>query len=91
MPSGAAKKLRYCPMNEPQKFDWIEFWAHFFFGAIPGAVLGGASWVWLAEDESWIVGLMLVGGGAVLVGLIAGAFTQRFWELFKEWLYWFWP
>jgi len=77
-------------MSEEPKFDWSKFWAHFLFGAVPGAILGCSWWIWFADDKSWIVGILLICGGAILVGLIAGAFTERFWEVFKDWLSWFW-
>jgi len=77
-------------MNEDPKFDGSELGAHFVVGAILGAILGCASWAVFADGNSWFVGLLLIGGGAISVGLIAGAFTERFWEVFKEWLSAFW-
>ncbi|MGH7991194.1 MAG: hypothetical protein ACREDS_13515 [Limisphaerales bacterium] len=77
-------------MNEKPRFDWFGFWVHFSCGAILGALLGISMWVNFADNSSWRVGIIMIFGGAILIGIIAGSFQEGFWEAFKDWLSCFW-
>ena len=71
-------------MNNTPKRNWFGFWVHFLFGAVFGAVMG--LWVWgRAEgtNESMLVGILYIGGGALFFGFVAGWFKDKFWEDFR--------
>src|SRR5438552_1157778 len=65
--------------DRERPFDWFRFAVQFFFGALFGGLFGfylsahadSRSTVWLATL-----------GGALVVGLIAGLWGDRFWESF---------
>jgi hypothetical protein len=62
-------------MHDGPKRDWEKTWVHFFCGAVVGAGIG------LYLDHGILFGL----GGAILTGLLAAIFLDRFWETFLEW------
>ncbi|HEY5298164.1 MAG TPA: 2-amino-4-hydroxy-6-hydroxymethyldihydropteridine diphosphokinase [Verrucomicrobiae bacterium] len=78
--------------TESPKFDWFGFWVHFFFGALLGALLGFSIWSQTASatSSSWMPGILLISGGAILVGLIASFMQEGFWEEFKDSSWWRW-
>ncbi len=74
-----------------EKRDWFKTCVHFAFGAILGAVLGIGSLLWLTEADSALLFVLVLFGSSVSVGLLAGAFTDRFWKWFTEeggWRWW---
>ncbi len=68
--------------TNPPKRDWFKTWVHAFFGALLGAVLGFRAWGRSAEafSTSWLPGVAYIGGGAVLVGVIAAAAAESGWD-----------
>lgn len=77
--------------NGQDKFDWPGFCIHFFFGALVGVVVGFRCWTrsdW-ALSTSATPGVLIVSGGALLVGLLAGLAKDDFWseagETSAEW------
>ena len=73
--------------DDPDNSSWTGFFVHFVFGAVLGGLLGTAVWGWALDGQSAMAGLLCIGGGALLLGLIAGFFGDRFWESFRglEW------
>lgn len=69
-------------MPKNKKIDWAGLWLHALFGAVVGAVMG--LWVWLRPRwglyDSSFAGMVCVGGGALVVGIIAGLVRERFWD-----------
>ncbi|MCD4825001.1 MAG: hypothetical protein K8S55_10350 [Phycisphaerae bacterium] len=74
-----------------ESIDWFKVIIHFVCGAVVGALAGVLLWLYLLDGESMQIGLMLIGGGAVVFGLLAGIFLERFWEGIKEHSDLFWP
>ena len=69
-------------MTPPPKRDWFKIWVHFFFGAIFGSVLGLKAWgrsTYASSPSMW-TGVAFIGGGALLVGLIAGVMAESGWD-----------
>ena len=68
-------------MLEKRNKDWTGFWMHALFGAALGALIG--LWVWLRPRlglyDSALAGVLLVGGGALVVGFIASILRDDFW------------
>jgi hypothetical protein len=74
-------------MRGNKKQDWIGFWVHFFFGAIFGSLVGLWLWArWVSthlatpDEDISVVAFLFVGGGALLFGLFAGYFRDKFWS-----------
>jgi hypothetical protein len=77
--------------DENEKIDWFSFAVHFFFGMFMGAVVGLGVWARLSRwypYNRWL-GVLCIGGGALLGGLFAGLYGDNFWEKINE--YWRWP
>jgi hypothetical protein len=68
-------------LGERQR-DWFKFTVHFFFGALVGALLGLRAWgrSSFALSTSFVPGLLIIAGGALLVGLIAGVLSNSGWD-----------
>lgn len=66
--------------DEDRPFDWVRFLVHFFFGAIFGALVG----LYGGAGGSKAQILLAMGLGAVIVGLVAGFFGDRFWHSFRD-------
>ena len=67
-----------------KKPDWKDrvsaFGVHFFFGAILGSALGLGFWAYhFAEEKTATIGLLCIGGGALLAGIAAGIARDEFW------------
>lgn len=73
-------------MSKNRKVDWFAFWMHFILGALFGALLGFAFWgkSSYASSPSLVPGAVFVGGGSLLLGLIAGCTRDQFWEGFRN-------
>jgi hypothetical protein len=69
-------------MEQPHKRDWFKFWVHFFVGALLGAFLGFRAWgrSSYAFSTSMLPGAAFIGGGALVVGLIAGLLSNTGWD-----------
>ncbi len=73
-----------------KKRDWKDrcaaFGVHFFFGAILGSAFGLGFWaIHFAEEKTATVGLLCIGGGALLCGIAAGIARDEFWtDLWKK-------
>ncbi len=72
-------------MDDSRKRDWLKFWVHFVCGAILGAFLGLKGWAHsdYATSTSWIPSVLFIGGGAILLGLVAGVAADNgdhFWH-----------
>jgi hypothetical protein len=37
------------------------------------------------------IGAVWIGGGAIVIGLLAGVFLDRFWDGLKDYRDWLWP
>jgi uncharacterized membrane protein YoaK (UPF0700 family) len=62
-------------MNSEPKRDWEKTWIHFFCGAFLGAFSAfawGGDWIWIIVS-------------AIVTGLLAAIFLDRFWEDFLRW------
>ena len=62
-------------MNDEPKRDWEKTWIHFVFGFVVG---------WLAVFSTgggWIVNLAV----ALLLGILAAIYLDKFWEEFLSW------
>ncbi len=80
-------------MPEQRRRDWLKFWIHFFCGALLGAIAGFTAWgrSSYGESTSFLPAVVFVGGGAILVGLIAGAAADtgdHFWHDVSGWFRW---
>ena len=73
-----------------KKPDWKDrcaaFGVHFFFGAILGSAFGLGFWAYhFSEEKTATVGLLCIGGGALLCGIAAGIARDEFWtDLWKK-------
>jgi ABC-type Mn2+/Zn2+ transport system permease subunit len=67
---------------EPPKRNWFKTCVHAFCGAVLGAFLGLRAWGRShdALSTSWLTGVAYIGGGALLVGLIAGLAAESGWD-----------
>jgi ABC-type antimicrobial peptide transport system permease subunit len=85
-------------MNQKPPFDWFGFWVHFFFGVLIGAGLG--MWLWSTSSYAtsasawtgtspWSV-LIYAGISALLCGICAGFYGDRFWEKLISFFRWPW-
>jgi len=77
-------------MDDEPPFSWAGFLVQFFFGAILGALFGFRAWArssWGTSPEMF-PGMYFVIGGALIVGLIAGFFGDRFWKDFIRRWWW---
>jgi hypothetical protein len=73
--------------------DWLGFAVQFVCGAILGGVLGFYWWAKssYALSTSTLPGVLFIGGGALLVGLIAACLRDDFWLSFSYKSWWrFW-
>jgi len=70
--------------------DRFELWIRFGFGALFGAFMAGA---WFVAFGPWklLTGGLITGGAALLGGLLARSFGDRFWYSLRSWLWLFWP
>jgi len=70
--------------------DRFELWIRFGFGALFGAFMAGA---WFVAFGPWkpLTGALITGGAALLGGLLARSFGDRFWYSLRSWLWLFWP
>jgi hypothetical protein len=62
-------------MSDKPKRDWGKTRLHFFCGVVLGAFSGfawGGDWIWIAAS-------------ALVTGLLAAIFLDRFWENFPSW------
>jgi hypothetical protein len=76
-------------MDEYQRpNDWTGRILHFLFGAIIGAIIGFGGWARFASDNAQ--GWILIGAGALVLGLLGALWGDRFWygfgRIFKYWL-----
>jgi len=67
-------------MSDGQQRDWFKTWLHFFCGL----VVGGLPMLW--QDFDWISILAV----ALLAGVLAAIYLDRFWEWFLDWWSWWW-
>jgi len=70
---------------ENRPFNWVRFLVQFMFGAGFGAIAG---FYLAASADSQIIGILVISGMALLVGLIAGLWGDRFWESFRDGGFW---
>jgi len=67
------------------RIDWFKVILHFVCGAVVGALVGLGLWVNDCGDgDSFCGGAFWIGGGAIVVGLLAGVFLDRFWDALKD-------
>jgi hypothetical protein len=68
--------------GQPHKPDWFKFGVHFVFGALLGSFLGCRAWGRsdYAFSTSILPGFAFIGGGALVVGLIAGFLSHTGWD-----------
>jgi hypothetical protein len=69
-------------MGEYPKWNWSKFWIHFFCGALLGAFGGCRAWSRSSSalSTSFTPGIMYIVGGALVLGLIAGAASYTGWD-----------
>lgn len=72
-------------MTSPPGRNWFKTIIHFGFGFVAGGMVGVFVWMRLhkrhgPEPLSLEHGWMLIGGCALVTGLLAGLFLDRFWE-----------
>ena len=65
-------------------FNWVRFLVRFFFGAVLGSVAG----LYPAGMADKFAGILMITGMALLMGLIAGFWGDRFWEAFRDGGFW---
>jgi uncharacterized membrane protein len=69
--------------NKPKR-DWFKFWMYFCFGAVFGALVGLRVWFRSKYARDWFPGIMLILGGALVWGFIAGFFSNSRWNEWDE-------
>jgi hypothetical protein len=74
-----------------KKIDWLKVILHFICGAFLGALIGFGFWVYWFDEQSIRASLFWLSGGALVIGLLAAIFLDRFWEGLKRYSYWFTP
>ncbi len=63
-------------LMRPKGFNWFKFWTHFFVGGFFGKWgLAGPP-----RSNSWGMGIAYIVGGALLLGLVAGAASNSNWD-----------
>jgi hypothetical protein len=62
-------------------FDWVRFLVQFFFGAVFGGIAG---FYLAASAGSLGVAIASASVMALIVGLVAGCWGDRFWESFRD-------
>ena len=69
-------------MPRGRPIDWFSFWVHFVCGALVGGAFGLGVWAWPAMEiyDSTLAGVLCIGGGACILGLLAGVLREQFWE-----------
>jgi hypothetical protein len=80
-------------MQKPRERDRLKFWIHFFCGAFFGALSGFFAWARSSyvSTTSLMPGVVFLGGGALFLGLVAGAASENgdnFWRSFRDWFRW---
>jgi len=70
---------------------WLKVTLHALCGVVLGAVFGYFIWASPMYDEPLSTGVYWIVGGALLVGLLAALFLDRFWDWLKEQIPWLWP
>jgi hypothetical protein len=73
-----------------RRIDWLGFAVQFVCGTILGAALGFHWWAKSSYvlSTSVLPGILFVGGGGLIVGLIAGCLRDDFWRTFSERSWW---
>ena len=73
------------------RIDWFKVILHCVCGAVLGALVGLGFWAYWSDEHSMRIGVCWIGGGAIVAGLLAGVFLDRFWAALKEHGHWLWP
>jgi len=71
--------------------DWGKAIVHFICGALLGAIAGFGSWAFWTGGESVALCLLFVVAGGLILGFLAAAFLEQFWESLKENWHVLWP
>ncbi len=68
--------------SKPPQRNWFKIGVHAFCGAVVGAMIGLRVWLRShdAVSPSLWPGVIYIGGGALVVGLIAGLAAESGWD-----------
>ena len=72
----------------PPDFDWVGISVHFVCGAVLDGLLGFFLWIQAWPTASGQMALLMIGGPALILGLAAALWADRFWEHLPDWLHW---
>jgi hypothetical protein len=67
--------------QDDRPFNWARFLVHFFFGGLFGGIFGLYMAQYVSERSYAILTVVV---SALLVGLVAGFWGDRFWESFRD-------